>query len=61
MRAIFAAFALAAAGSFMMLPAAGQSQKLKDQLIGTWTLLSWEQKTSDETKVQRYGAVRKVG
>jgi hypothetical protein len=27
-----------------------------EQLVGTWTLLSWEQKKSDGTKIQRYGA-----
>lgn len=34
----------------------GQHQPLKDQLIGTWALVSWEQKKSDGSKVQRYGA-----
>lgn len=28
---------------------------LKEQLIGTWMLASWEQKKGDGTKVQRYG------
>jgi hypothetical protein len=28
---------------------------LKDRLVGTWTLLSWEQKRGDGTKVERYG------
>jgi Lipocalin-like domain len=31
------------------------SSSLKGQLIGTWTLASWEQKKGDGTKVQRYG------
>ena len=31
-------------------------QSLKDQLIGTWSLVSWEQRESDDSKVQRYGA-----
>jgi hypothetical protein len=26
-----------------------------EQLVGTWTLLSWEQKKRDGTKIQRYG------
>jgi hypothetical protein len=34
----------------------GQHQPLKDRLIGTWILVSWEQKKSDGAKVQRYGA-----
>ena len=34
----------------------GQHQSLKDRLIGTWALVSWEQKKSDGSKVQRYGA-----
>ena len=33
----------------------GQQQSMKEQLIGTWTLLSWEQKKGDGTKVERYG------
>ena len=28
---------------------------LKDQLIGTWMLASWEQRKGDGTKVRRYG------
>ena len=35
--------------------ALGQQQPLKEQLVGTWTLLSWEQKKGDGTKVERYG------
>jgi hypothetical protein len=42
--------ALSAAG------AVGQQPSLKEQLVGTWTLVSWEQKKSDGTKLQRYGA-----
>jgi hypothetical protein len=34
----------------------GQHQSLKERLIGTWALVSWEQKRSDGSKVQRYGA-----
>jgi hypothetical protein len=33
----------------------GQKQLLKEQLVGTWTLLSWEQKNGDGTKIERYG------
>jgi hypothetical protein len=39
----------------MTFDAFGQKQSLKEQLIGTWTLLSWEQKKGDGTKVERYG------
>jgi lipocalin-like protein len=57
LRALYAACILAAVGSFMVsFGAAGQSQTFKDQLVGTWTLLSWEQKKSDGTKIERYGA-----
>jgi hypothetical protein len=33
----------------------GEKQSFKEQLVGTWTLLSWEQKRGDGTKVERYG------
>jgi hypothetical protein len=56
LRMIFAACTLAAFGSSMMkFDALGQKQLLKEQLVGTWTLLSWEQKKRDGTKVERYG------
>jgi hypothetical protein len=57
LRMIFAACAIAAFGSSMMtIDALGQKQSLKEQLVGTWTLLSWEQKKGDGTKLERYGA-----
>ena len=34
----------------------GQQRSLKEQLIGTWTLVSWEQTRGDGFKSQRYGA-----
>ncbi|WGS21121.1 MULTISPECIES: lipocalin-like domain-containing protein [unclassified Bradyrhizobium] len=53
---IFAACTVAIFGSSIMtFDALGQKQSLKDQLVGTWTLLSWEQRRSDGTKVERYG------
>ncbi len=56
LRVIFAAYTIAAFGSSMMtFDALGQKQSLKEQLVGTWTLLSWEQKKGDGTKVERYG------
>jgi hypothetical protein len=60
LRAIFAACVIAASGSFIMtFDALGQTQSTKDRLVGTWTLLSWEQKKSDGTKIERYGAAPK--
>jgi len=45
LRVIFAAYTIAAFGSSMMtFDALGQKQSLKEQLVGAWTLLSWEQK-----------------
>jgi hypothetical protein len=35
--------------------ALGQQQSLKEQLVGTWTIVSWEQKKSDGTKLQQFG------
>ena len=56
LRLIFAACTMAAFGlSMMTFDAFGQKQSLKDQLVGTWTLLSWEQKKGDGTKLERYG------
>jgi hypothetical protein len=53
---IFAACTIAAFGLPMMsFDALGQKQSLKEQLVGTWTLLSWEQKKADGTKFERYG------
>jgi hypothetical protein len=36
--------------------ALGQQQPLKEQLVGTWKLVSWEQKKTDGTKLQQFGA-----
>ena len=56
LRVIFAVCIFATFGSSMMtFDALGQKQSLKEQLVGTWTLLSWEQKKGDGTKVERYG------
>jgi hypothetical protein len=56
LRVIFAACTIAAFGSFMMtFDALAQKQSLKEQLVGTWTLLSWQQKKGDGTRVERYG------
>jgi hypothetical protein len=37
------------------MSAVDQPQSLKEQLVGTWTLASWEQKKGDGTKARRYG------
>ena len=36
--------------------AAIQQQALKEQLVGTWTTVSWEQKKADGAKLQQFGA-----
>ncbi len=57
LRVALAVCTIAAFGSFMMtIDALGQKQPLREQLVGTWTLVSWEQKRSDGTKIERYGA-----
>ena len=48
--ATLAGLALFAAGAW------GQRPSLKEQLVGTWTVVSWEQKKSDGTKLQQFGA-----
>ena len=35
--------------------AIAQTKSIKDQLVGTWTLVSWEQATPDGTKRQDFG------
>jgi hypothetical protein len=39
----------------MTSDALGQKQSFREQLVGTWMLLSWLQKKADGTKVERYG------
>jgi hypothetical protein len=41
-----------------LLPSSAVSQQkpLKDQLVGTWTLVGWEQTRPDGSKLQRFGA-----
>ena len=43
----------------MTIDAIRQKQSPKDQLIGTWTLHSWQQKRGDGAKIERYGAAPK--
>jgi hypothetical protein len=39
-----------------VLPSSAVGQSLKDQLVGTWTLVSWDQTNPDGSKLQRFGA-----
>lgn len=54
---IFAVSACALA----LLPgsAISQQKSLKDQIVGTWTLVSWEQTRADGSKNQRFGTTPK--
>jgi Lipocalin-like domain len=36
--------------------AVAQQKSIKDQLVGTWTVVSWDQVRSDGSKIQRFGA-----
>jgi hypothetical protein len=36
--------------------ATAQQGSLKDQLLGTWMLVAWEQVSADGSKLQKYGA-----
>ena len=50
-------FALVALGVDVMVQgASGQQRLLKDQLLGSWTLVSWEQTNPDGSKLQQFGA-----
>jgi Lipocalin-like domain len=52
--AVFVLFLLGS--DLMMQSAMGQQKPLKDQLAGTWTLISWEQTNPDGSKQQQFGA-----
>ncbi len=41
--------------ALMSASAAAQQKSLKDQLVGTWTAVSWEQTYKDGKKSQRFG------
>jgi hypothetical protein len=60
LRAILAACSMAVLGVFTMTSdVLGQKQLFREQLVGTWTLLSWEQKKADGAKIERYGTAPK--
>jgi hypothetical protein len=56
-RSVFNPSAIALLG-LALLPASAPAQQktLKEQLVGTWTLVSWEQVQKDGTKQQDFGA-----
>ena len=47
-----------ALGLLALLPGSAVSQQktIKDQLVGTWTLVSWELTRADGSRFQRFGA-----
>jgi len=56
LRSIAAFSAIAAFGTVTLSGGLlAQQKSLKDQLVGTWTLVSWEQDMANATKFQRYG------
>jgi hypothetical protein len=56
-RSILNIAATAALGLALPLSSASaQTKSLKDQLLGTWTIVSWEQANKDGSKTQRFGA-----
>jgi hypothetical protein len=55
-RSILNLSGITALGLIMSLNAAlAQTKSIKDQLVGTWTLVSWEQANKDGTKQQDFG------
>jgi hypothetical protein len=54
--AIAVCIAVASGLPWLAPGALAQQQSLKEQLVGTWTIVSWEQKKSDGTKLQQFGA-----
>jgi hypothetical protein len=44
------------AWGLMSQTAMSQQKSLKEQLVGTWTLVSWDQRNADSTTVQQFGA-----
>ncbi|WP_128971232.1 lipocalin-like domain-containing protein [Bradyrhizobium tropiciagri] len=60
LRTIFAACSIAALGVLTMASdVLGQKQSFKEQLVGTWTLVSWEQKRADGARLEHYGKAPK--
>jgi hypothetical protein len=42
--------------SLLPISAIGQQQSLKEQLVGTWVLVSWQQTKADGNTFQQFGA-----
>jgi hypothetical protein len=59
LRGVCATAALAL--GWLSVPAIGQQQSPKEQLVGTWTLISWSQMNADGTSVQQFGINPKGG
>jgi Lipocalin-like domain len=56
-RSILNLSAITALGLVVSLNSAvAQTKSIKDQLVGNWTLVSWEQVLKDSTKQQNFGA-----
>jgi hypothetical protein len=56
-RCILGLSALTALGLvFMPGSAVSQQKSVKDQLVGTWTAVSWEQTNKDGSKLERFGS-----
>jgi Lipocalin-like domain len=56
-RTILTSSAITAFGLvFSLSTAVAQTKSLKDQLVGTWTVISWEQNNKDGSKQQDFGA-----
>lgn len=55
-RSIVSLSAMATLG-LALLPGStfAQQKSLREQLVGTWTVVSWEQTTKDGSKLQRFG------
>lgn len=56
-RGVLGACTIAALGLFLLpISAIGQQQSLKEQLVGTWALVSWQQTKADGSTFQQFGA-----
>ncbi len=42
--------------AFLPVSAVSQQKSLRDQLVGTWTAVSWEQTNKDGSKFERFGS-----
>jgi hypothetical protein len=55
-RGFVGTFVATALGLSLQANSAVSQPQLKEQLVGTWTVVSWEQKKSDGTRLQQFGA-----